>query len=59
MTVGELIEKLKTMDKNLPVVVYAGELAYSIALGEYGLKEVENIHLDTSDSGVNFVFISD
>lgn len=59
MTVGELIEKLNNFDKNLPVAMYGGELAYSITLGEYGLKEVENIHLDISDSGVNFVFISD
>lgn len=59
MTVGELIEKLKVMDKDLPVVVYAGELACDETIGEYGLKVANFVHLDCNDLGTKYVLIED
>ena len=59
MTVDELIEKLKVMDKDLPVVVYAGELACDETIGEYGLKVANFVHLRCNDLGTKYVLIGD
>lgn len=61
MTVGELIEQLKTMDKDLPVVVYAGEHACdpTIIEYEYGFKIANSVHLDCNDLGTKYVLIED
>ncbi len=59
MTVGELITKLEKLDKNLPVVVYAGELACDETIGEYGLKIANSVHLDCNDLGTKYVLIEE
>jgi len=59
MTVGELIAKLEKLDKNLPVVVYAGELACDEIIGEYGLKIANSVHLDCNDLGTKYVLIEE
>jgi len=59
MTVGELIGKLEKLDKSLPVVVYAGELACDETIGEYGLKIANSVYVDCNDLGTKYVLIED
>ena len=59
MTVEELINKLKQFDKDLPVAVYGGELAYDDEiLHDYGIKVATSVSLrKTDDFDVKYVYI--